>query len=70
MLTGSRSRLSPGRTLGRELAMVFLLAQAKEQPILLSSVTAVMQVTYAAANMNTFLPDDEIFDEAVKMCPC
>lgn len=48
--------------------MVFLLAQAK-QPVLLNSVTAVMQVTYAAAKMNAFLPD-EIFDESVRLSPC
>lgn len=55
VLSGSRTvpALRPG--LSREQAVVYLLALAKQKPVFLNSVAALMKVTDADANINKTL---------------
>ena len=56
VLGGSRAAPALRRSLSREQAVVYLLALAKEKPVLLNSMAALMKVTDAAANINKALP--------------
>lgn len=50
---GASRTMRPG--VSREQAMVYLLALAKEKPVILNRVAALMKVTDAAANINKAL---------------
>lgn len=56
MLGGGRTVPVLRRSLSREQAAVYLLALAQEKPVFLNSLTALMKVTDAAANINKAPP--------------
>lgn len=57
VLSGSRTVPELRFAQSREQAVVYLLALAKEKPVFLNSVAALMKVTDAAANINKALSD-------------
>lgn len=58
VLSGSRTIPAVRPSLSREHTMVYLLTVAKEKPVFLNGVAALMKVTDAATNINKALPLD------------